>query len=78
MAVMATVFSFSANAQEAGDNASLEARYMGLAQKLGNTPFTAKVKEGKLTCYRLRSHRCCFNCRIFNCICSDSYNSKEI
>lgn len=55
MAVMATVFNFSvANAQEAGDNTSLEARYMGLAQKLGNTPFTAKVKDGKLTCYRLK------------------------
>lgn len=55
MAIMATVFNFSvANAQETGDNTSLEARYMGLAQKLGNTPFTAKVKDGKLTCYRLK------------------------
>lgn len=53
LATLAAVFNFaSASAQEASDNTSIEARYMGLAQKLGNTSFTAVVKEGKLTCYR--------------------------
>ncbi len=52
---MAVVFNFSAaNAQEVSDNASMPARYMGLAQKLGNTPFVAVIKDGKLTCYRLK------------------------